>query len=392
MGLGVGLKLLGLVLVAVSCQKVRSHPLTLEQQFQRELNAIHDQYEFPGATAAYVLPDGTTGVAATGLSDVEAGTAMTPESRMLAASIGKSFVGATVLALCQEGLLRLDDPISKWLGDRSWFSRLPNHQTITLRHLLTHSSGLEDHVFSEAFAQAFAESWNEPGSPFPPEAMVEFVLDQPAQFKPGEGWAYTDTGYILVGLIIESASQSSYYDQVNRLFLVPLRLGLTSPSDRRILPLLAAGYTAADHPMGVPVKSTTAPGIMAWSPAVEWTGGGLVSSPRDLAVWAKALYEGRAMNEGYLDDLLRTVPVGNEDSGIRYGIGVGIYEETAFGPSYGHGGGIPGYTSSMRYFPEHGVAVVFQINTDVGISDDSTPIVDEMKRRLTEVVVSGLKK
>jgi D-alanyl-D-alanine carboxypeptidase len=393
------LLLLGVLIAGTACQPAPSDPQpleqpleTLEQQFQAELDAIHQSYEFPGATAAYILRDGSVGVAATGFSDVEDGTGMKPDSRMLAASIGKSFVGATAVALAQEGLVDLDDPISKWLGDRSWFSRLPNHQTITLRHLLTHSAGLTDHVYSEDFAQAFAKKWRDPGSPFTPEDLVEFVLDRPPLFEAGAGWAYTDTGYVLVGLIIESVSEHSYYEEVTRRFLVPLGLDMTSPSDHRDLPMLAAGYTAADHPFGISAKTTVTPGLMAWNPAVEWTGGGLVSNPRDLVVWAKALFEGRAMEGSYLEDLLRTVPVGGEGSGIRYGAGVGVYEHTPFGPSYGHGGGIPGYTSSLRYFPDFGVAAAFQINTDVGISDDSTPVVTEMERRLTEVVTSAVPK
>ena len=96
------------------------------------------------------------------------------------------------------------------------------------------------------------------------------------------------------------------------------------------------------------------------------------------------------MDGDYLGELLHSVPVGGEGSGVRYGAGVGIYEETPFGPSYGHGGGIPGYTSSMRYFPDHRIAVAFQINTDIGITDDSPPLASEMERRLPAVVHAAM--
>ncbi len=115
-----------IVFIIVDC----SPSPTLKEQFQSELDAIHLQYRFPGATAAYILPDGTVEVFAIGLADVELETPMTPKSRMLAASIGKTFVGATILALTQDGVLNLDDPISKWLDDRTWFSRLPNHDRL----------------------------------------------------------------------------------------------------------------------------------------------------------------------------------------------------------------------------------------------------------------------
>ncbi len=140
------------------------HPLVasdLTQAIQAVLDKAQHQYGFPGATAAYVLPDGTVGVVATGMADRETATPMTVRSRMLAASIGKTFVGATAIALAQEGLLDLDAPISQYVGDRPWFSRLPNHSDITLHHLLTHSSGLPDHVHLASFATAVSHRWQD---------------------------------------------------------------------------------------------------------------------------------------------------------------------------------------------------------------------------------------
>jgi len=359
-------------------------PLPLSQRFQAELEALHAELQFPGATAAYVLPDGTTGVAATGLADVESGQAMTPQSRMLAASIGKTFVGAEVLALAQEGKLGLDDAVSGWLSDRPWYSRLPNGGQITVRHLLTHTAGLHDHVYEEAFAKALSEGWQTSGDSLPPEALVEFILDKEPLNEPGEGFHYSDTGYILLGLIIEEAADRSFYQEVEQRFLEPLNLDQIMPSNRRELEGLAAGYAAVDNPLGLPLKSTTAPGVMAWNPAVEWTGGGFASSSRDLARWAKTLYEGKAMKGDYLGELFRSVPVAAGET--SYGAGVGIYENTPLGPKYGHGGGIPGYTSSMRYFPDHRFAVAFQVNTDINVDD----FAETMDERLTKVVAESV--
>lgn len=363
-------------------------PTALEKRFQAELDRTRAELSFPGATAAYVLADGTVGVAASGLADVESRTPMTPHTRMLAASIGKSFVAATALALAQDGALDLDAPIERWLSDRPWLARLPNHDSITLRQLLTHSSGLPDHVHTPRFARAVAKRWNEPGNPFPPEALVEYVLDEPARFPAGGGWSYSDTGYILVGLVIEQVARRPYYEELQQRLLEPLGLTATKPSDRRALPGLAAGYTANDSPLGLPVKTTSAPGVMKWNPAVEWTGGGLVSTSRDLAVWGRALYEGRAFSGPYLDELLKSVPVGGASSGVRYGAGVAIHQHTPLGLSYGHGGSIPGYVSSLRYYSDHRIAVAFQINSDVGLDD----AVDQIERRLADVVVARKRK
>ena len=356
--------------------------------FQAELDTLRQEYGFPGATAAFVLSDGTAGVVATGLSDIESSTQMSPASRMLAASIGKTFVSATALSLAQEGRLDLDDQISQLLGDKPWLARLPNHDSITLRHLLTHSSGIANHVDEPAFAAALAEHWADPGTPFSPEKLIEFVLDQPPLFAPGEGWAYSDTGYLLIGLIIEEVVERSYYEEVRERFLDPLQLDLTSPSNRHDLPGLAAGYMATENGFGLPAKTIIEDGRMAWNPAIEWTGGGLISNPLDLVKWAKALFEGQVMKGPYLDDLLRGVPIDAEMQGISYGAGVAIYNNGLLGRRYGHSGWIPGYSSSLRYYPEYKVAIAFQINTDIGIVDNSTPLYDDMATRLEQIILS----
>ena len=364
----------------------------LAENFQSALNAFQKKYGFPGATAAYVLWDGTTGVAATGVADIEAGTPMTAKSRMLSASIGKTFVGAVAVALAREGVLDLDIPVSRWLGHRKWFTRLPNHKVITLRHLLNHSSGLPDHVHLKTFAIEVSHKWRKKHNPFKPEDLIGFVLDLAPLFEAGKGWSYTDTGYILIGLVIEEASGRSYYEEIKRRFLIPLNLTRTAPSDSRSLPELAAGYMAAENAFGFPRKTITADGSMAWHPGFEWTGGGLVSTSRDLARWGAALFAGNAMPDDYLVELLRAVPISPDTPDVQYGAGVGIYRSGAFGPVYGHGGWIPGYSSSLRYYPDHGVTIAFQINTDIGIVDDTTPVVREMEARLAEIAISASSK
>jgi D-alanyl-D-alanine carboxypeptidase len=373
---------LGLSLTAPTAGQAQD----LKSRFQTELENLHDQYDFPGATAAYILPDGAVEAVATGLADVDETIPMSAESRMLAASIGKTFVSATVLALVHEGKLELDVPISAWLADRPWFDRLPNHKQITLRHLLTHTSGLANHLESDGFARAFAGRWSEVENPFTPEELIGFVLDQPAHFSPGEGWSYTDTGYLVVGLIIMEVTGHTYYEEVTRRFLDPLGLASTGPSNQIGLDNLATGYLDADNPFGLPPQTTTHPGVMAWNPGLEWTGGGLVSNPRDLVVWARALFEGEAMAGDYLSTLLQSAKIRSD---IGYGLGTAIHEGGPFGQTYGHGGWIPGYCSSLRYYPKHKVGIAFQINTDIGVMNGDPSIVGEIEQRLADVIMTG---
>lgn len=351
------------------------------------LAGFHESYGFPGATAAIALPDGTVVTAAIGQSDREAGTPMTPETVMLAASIGKTFVAMTVLALEDSGLLSTTEPVARYLGDRDWFERLPNHATMTVRDLLRHGAGLPDHVHLPSFQAEMGARMASGGAAIAPEEAIAFVLDTEPLFSAGTGWSYTDTGYLLLGLVIEEVSGQDFYDLVGERFLEPLGLENTTPSDRPDLPGLAVGYVAEDNPFGLPERTADADGRLLWDPGMEWTGGGFFSTARDLALWGHALFGGDAMEAPYLDRLLDGVPVSPDAPGIHYGAGVAIYADTLRGPVYGHGGWIPGYVSSLRHYTEHGVTVAFQINTDVGFADDSTDLVPALESALADLAI-----
>ena len=177
--------LVSLTSIAAIVQPVYKNPETLKSDFQAVIHKNQQEFGFPGATAAYILPDGTLETVAIGQADKERNIAMTTESRMLAASIGKTFVAATAIALVLEGRLNLDDPISTWLASYDWFWRLPNYDRITLRHLLNHSAGIPNHVEMTEFQSAFSKNWQKPVNPFSPEELVAFILDKKELFIPG---------------------------------------------------------------------------------------------------------------------------------------------------------------------------------------------------------------
>lgn len=361
----------------------------LSARLDATLDDFRTRYGFPGATAAIALPDGSVATAAAGLADVEAGRAMSPETPMLAASIGKTFVAAIVLALESEGHLSRADLLVDHLGDRPWFGDLPNAGSITIGHLLHHSSGLPDHVYLPAFQAAWARMAGMKGA-VAPDDLVGFVTGLAPLFEAGTGWAYSDTGYILLGLVIEEVTGQSYHDVVQLRFLAPLALTDTFPSDRPDLPGLAVGYTTSDNPFGLPERTADEGGQLLWNPAMEWAGGGLASTSRNLALWGHLLFGGAAMAEPYLERLLDGVPVDLDAPGVLYGAGVAIYAETPRGPVYGHGGWIPAYVSSLRHYADHGVTVAFQINTDAGFLDDASDLVPTLEAALADFALEAV--
>jgi len=296
-------RLLVLTLAAVllvACTKSPAQDLSARLTSEAR-NLVH-VYDLPGITVAIASPDGVISIAA-GRADREHDRAMSPETTMLAASIGKTFVAATVLQLCDEGRLDLDDPISKWLERWDWFADLPNADTIRVRHLLQHTSGLPDHVHMDAFAQLGLNRAAELG----PEGMVALVLGTEPRFPAGAGWSYTDTGYLLLGLIIEA--------ETGRAFLSG---GLLEPE--------------------------------TFAQAID----GVVAS------------DGDAMS--------------------FYGLGIAIRQESNWGTLYGHRGWIPGYVSSLQYYPDYDTAIAFQTNTDIGIIDSKDPVIMVIEERLAAVI------
>ncbi|MDH5654973.1 MAG: beta-lactamase family protein [Spirochaetia bacterium] len=347
------------------------------------MELIVEEYNFPGMTAAYVLPDGTVVSAFAGFSDRELKISMGEDSRMLAASIGKTFIAAVVLHLVREGKLDLDVPVRVYIGSENWFSRLPGSQEISLRHLLTHSSGIENHVDSPEFIKAVIESQKGPALSMKPEKLISFVLDVPSKFRPGEGFHYSDTGYILAGLIVEKVTGDHLFEEVSTRILLPLNLNMTEPSDRKNLPNLAAGYLSPDNSFQLPAKTTLKPGLMLWNPGIEWAGGGFVSTSRDLAVWGDALYTGRALPGNYLTELLQGVRAA---PGFKYGMGTVIKEDPELDVSYGHKGWIPGYCSSLKHYKKNKITVAFQINTDIGIFGNDRDVLDDIEKRLARIL------
>lgn len=204
-------------LIAFTISLALGLPAAAGDGIQELLDALRAEHGFPGVSVAWTGADGAVEVRASGLADPEAGVPMTPESRTLAASIGKTFVAAAALSLQAEGRLSRDDPVSKWLGDRAWFPRLPNSDGLTLRHLLTHTGGLPDHVDLPTFQELFMSLGPEDSAPAP-DGLIALILDAEPLFPPCKGWAYSDTGYLVAGLVIKAAAGQPWTDVIRERF------------------------------------------------------------------------------------------------------------------------------------------------------------------------------
>lgn len=359
----------------------------LGAELQLHLDSLNDAASFPGVSVALVMGDGTTLALTAGVADSVGAVPMRPSHRLLAGSVGKTYVSAVALQLVDEGVLALDAPISTYLGSESWFARLPNAADITVRMLMNHTSGLVRYEFHPEVARLIVA---EPDRVWTPEERIGFILDAPPPFAAGEGWEYSDTNYIVLGMILERIAGASLDDLIVRRLLQPLGLIETMPSNRRELPGVPQGYAGTENPFGG-IPRMIENGRFYMNPQMEWAGGGYAMTTGDLARWTMALYRGLVLPEGVMREMLHGVPAPMLGRGAQYGLGV-IILDTDLGPSWGHSGFFPGYLTETRYYPALRLAIAIQYNTSVGGSLGRNPgaVLHDLARKVAAHQAPGI--
>src|SRR5690349_20741834 len=156
---------------------------------QRLLDSLRAATGAPGITLGIALADGRTLALATGMSDTVARRPMAPDDRLLQGSVGKTYVAAVAMQLVGEGKLDLDAKVSRYLGDLPWWSRVPNAADVTVRQLMTHTSGIVRYEFNPVVERQLRDS---PMKAWTPAERLAVLLDTPAPFAAGQGWEYSD--------------------------------------------------------------------------------------------------------------------------------------------------------------------------------------------------------
>jgi D-alanyl-D-alanine carboxypeptidase len=320
---------------------------------------------WPGVTAAFIRADGTEVALAAGFADREAGRRMDPRDRMLAGSIGKTFCAAAALKLVDGGMIALDEPIGRFQAALPWIATLPNVGELTLRRLLAHRTGLQDFIYTAdwrmKWVQRVAEDHDYAQTI---EDGIRIAAEAGPVGPPDAATHYADTNFLIAGRLIEAASGESYYANLQRAVLDPLRLAATSPSNVRDLPGLVPGYLRETLVPYWGVKSVGDDGRLVYNPSWEFTGGGLVSTPVDLARFVKALAEGGLLSAPMLAEMKAGWPMEYPLPNHCYGLGLQTFD-TELGPAIGHSGQFFGYRSLAYHFAGSGIAVALQINADV---------------------------
>lgn len=302
-------------------------------RLQQLLDAVHEA-GMPGLFAQ--VRDGRrTWNLAAGVADVESNRPVRPWFRHRIGSVTKTFVATTVLQLVGERRVRLDAPVARYLP-----GVVPGElgRQVTVRMLLNHTSGLGDYddvlITDEASVEALQFRT------VTPRELVRMGLSRPPTNAPGERWSYSNTNYILLGLLIEKVTGHRYADEVTRRILRPLKLRHTSFPGTD--PHIRGPHMAAYVPWSDGTLRDFADFNMSWG----WAAGEMISTADDLNRFFRALLTGRLLPADLLRQMLTTVPMEPtlpEAGG--YGLGV-FWLATPCGPMWGHSGGVVGHTTN----------------------------------------------
>ncbi|MFB7376627.1 serine hydrolase domain-containing protein [Kitasatospora purpeofusca] len=275
---------------------------------------------------------------AVGTSDLATGQPVRPDGRFRIGSVTKAFVSTVLLQLVGEGRLRLDDPVERHLP-----GVVPNGGAISVRQLLNHSSGLYDYLEDpqfffqdEASLRDYAlgdRRWQD----YRPEQLVAIGVAHPPYFAPGQGWKYSNTNYILAGMLIDKLTGHSWQSEVTRRIVRPLHL------DDTVFPGSETGLRGP-HARAYAKLPEGPADITRLNPTVGDAAGNGISTTTDLDRFHAALFGGRLLRPAEQAALTTTVPTGSGHS--FYGLGV-AQADFGCGPLWGHDGGLPGWGTLM---------------------------------------------
>ncbi len=329
-------------------------------QISSTLDSLIEFNKVPGLNFSFITAEGKQYNYSSGYADKKMQKYLTGENVLFSGSIGKTYNVAVIMQLVDEGKLKLDDKFTDHVTDLDWLNRLPNIEQITVRMLLNHTSGLPRYIHNRELWKTLISN---PDKIWSYKDRLEFIFDAPAVAPPGKKWFYSDTAYLLIGMLIEKLTGSNLYDEINTRLLAPGNLSETYPSITRELPNLPIGYSKLDPFYCMP-DIMVEDGKYLFNPQMEWSGGGFASTTADLAKWAKYYYEAEFFSDSLLNVIVTPSLLGKDITNyLSCGTGSFIYK-TDFGVTYGHTGFVPGFNAAFAYFPEYKIAAALQVNCD----------------------------
>jgi D-alanyl-D-alanine carboxypeptidase len=369
----VGVALVAVAGLLASCSTPSPQPTTGADSMSVDTAGLQAVFEesaaelgLPGALMLLRSPEGEV-IGSYGTTERGGATQPGPEQHLRVGSVTKTWTGTVILQLAQEKALSLGDPVSTYRPD------VPNGENITIEQLLSMRSGLYNYTLDRSVDEALDA---DPQRIWDPEELLAVAWAHPPSFAPGEGWEYSNTNTVLLGLIAEHV-EGKPLERIfaDRLF-TPLGLSdsLLPPRSSPELPEpLVHGYMFGNNvltrgtppALPEPMQEEARTGALKpvdqtfANPSWAWSAGGGISTANDLADWAEALTDGRLLDEEFqakrMDSLRPTGP--DHSSAALYGLAI-----AKFGELYGHTGELPGYNTFMGHDPDRDITLVVWAN------------------------------
>jgi len=342
---------------ATPAEKAFDEQLASQLQAALEDAVQSPDTKFPGAVLYVSSPDLGTWSGAAGLGNIETNTSMRSDGKFRAGSTIKPFISVVTLQLVEEGRVSLDDPMTAVLPE-SVTTRFANSNKITVRMLLNHTGGIADCI-----GPAMAEIVANLAKVWEVDEWLDIAAAQEPYFAPGQGWTYSNTDYMLLGLVIEQATGQSWRQEIRERIIKELNLEntfLPEPGDLSI----PGSYTHGYMDMGGGLVDVT--GV---DPSMADAAGGsaLVTTTADLSRFLDAVFAGELFqNTGTLDEMLTFVdiPQGSSPISEMVGYGLGMMKNISTGgiEILGHSGNTAGFAAFMYYLPAEGITISGAVN------------------------------
>jgi D-alanyl-D-alanine carboxypeptidase len=341
----------------------------MQAALDQALNSTLAQHRIPGAIVGIWIPGAGSWEAARGVADVVSGKPMQPDNHFRIGSNTKTFTVTALMQLADgpNPKLRLDDPVGKYL------SFVPNGDRITLRMLANMTSGLASYTQSEEFYKALLGNTQRV---WMPRELVDIGLALPVHFAPGQGWYYSNTNTVLLGMVIEQVTGKPIREVFAERIFNPLGLLHTVwPLDSSLPEPYARGITEQTLD-GKQADATN------WNPSWGNAAGQLISNLNDMRIWARALGTGQLLSPRMQAERLKFVTIPPQTPTESYGLGIG-YDNGWLG----HTGALMGYTSSVYYLPVKDAIIVVLTNSDIPAGGDAPSVA--IFKALARIVTPG---
>ena len=340
---------------------------------------------YPAALAAVSDAKGESAGVAVGKGNLETGQAPPMDGEVRIGSNTKTFVAVVVMQMVQEGKVGLDEPIETYLPGLIKGEGIDGSK-ITVRQLLQHTSGLPEYTDT---TPGRSDIFQIKDHYIPSRDLLDTALGKPAAFEPGTQWAYTNTNYVVLGMLVERVSQRPVGEQIDERIIKKLGLSHTyfpAPGDRSI---------KGTHPQGYHLSAEgKLEDITEMDPAWAWAAGAMVSTPSELNTFFQAVFDGRLLTQSSIDEMKNGAVDASSrlGPGTVYGLGLIGRSLTCGGTSWGHGGTIDGYQTNNAVGPD-GTAAIFAVTAlPSAIADQNNPesSAEEKYQRVEDAVDATL--